>query len=154
MKPIFLNTETDKLGNKINIFRTDTIAMSPVYTFFLRSMAELIDNGHAFPFTNWNDGDCAAIYAEQDGKVLGHIVYSTDKINEGGFLWIVLSAVDKDARGRGIYTIMHNYFEERAKQMGCWSIASHIHRNNTVRLESAAKVGMKPIFYFMGKKIQ
>ncbi len=146
--------ETDNLGNEIEILKTDTLAMSPIYTFFLRHMAELIDNGHAYPMTAWEDQDCGAVYAVENGKILGHIVYSTEKIKESGFLWIVLSAVDKDCRGRGIYTMLHKHFEDIAKQMGCWSIASHIHKNNKVRLASAEKVGMKPVFYFMGKKLQ
>ena len=150
MKPIFLNCETDKLGNEINIFRTDHVARSPIYTFFLRQMAELIDNGFGTAATVWNDKTCGAVYAEQNGKILGHIVYDTEKPER---LWITLSAVDETCRGRGIYTILHKYFEQIAKEKGCQYISSYVHSKNLVRQKSAEKVGMKPFYYLMIKEI-
>lgn len=149
-----LATEVDKLGNTIEIMQCDTLGHSPVYSFFLRHMSALIDNGHCFPITTWDDDRCGAVYAQANGKVLGHIVYDTDNPNAPGALWITLSAVDESCRGRGIYTILHKYFEQVAKERGCWSIASHVHVKNTVRLKSAESVGMKPVFYVIGKKIQ
>lgn len=151
MEPILLNTETDKSGEKINIFHTERLALSPVYTFFLRQIADLIDAKHALAKTTWVDANCGAVYAEKDGKILGHIVYSTEYVKSKNSLWIELSAVDQQYRGRGIYTILHQYFELIAKQLGCSTIASQVHKNNTVRLESAEKVGMKKTFYQMVK---
>jgi GNAT superfamily N-acetyltransferase len=145
----FLSTELDKNGKAINIYRVDRIAMSPVYSFFLKQMAELIDNKHAYPMTTWDD-NCGAVYAEENGNVLGHIVYDLQKKD---ILWITLSAVDKSHRGRGIYTILHNHLEQTAKEINYNVIASHIHVNNTVRLASAEKAGMKPIYYYMAKKV-
>jgi GNAT superfamily N-acetyltransferase len=144
-----LSKELDKNGKEINICRVDKISMSPVYTFFLRQIADLIDNRHAYPVSTWNDS-CGAIYAEENGNILGHIVYDANKAD---VLWIVLSAVDEDHRGRGIYTILHRYFEKTAKELNFNFISSHIHINNTVRLKSAEKVGMKPVYYYMAKKI-
>lgn len=152
MKIQQLAIETDKLGNEIIVMHSNSLSMSPVYTFFLRQMANLIDNEFGYPITSWEDENCEAVYVtDKDGKVLGHIVYEhqTDK----NLLWIVLSAVDTVCRGRGIYTIMHKYFEQVAKERGCWAIASHVHKNNAVRLASAAKVGMVPVFHYMGKKL-
>jgi GNAT superfamily N-acetyltransferase len=150
MKIEFLNSEMDKLGNEIKIFRTDQLGMSPIYTFFLRQMAELIDKGFGTSTTSWDDKTCGAVYAEQDGKILGHIVYDTSK---PGHLWITLSAVDETCRGRGIYTILHKYFEQTAKEKDCKYISSYVHVKNFVRQQSAEKVGMKPLFYYMIKKI-
>lgn len=146
-----LSVETDKLGNEIQIMKTDRLGMSPIYTFFLRQMADLIDAGLCFPNTTWDDNTCGAVYATQDGKTLGHIVYEYRE--EQKVLWITLSAVDSSCRGRGIYTILHKHFESIAKEMGCWAIASHVHKDNLVRQESCKNVGMQPIFYFMGKKL-
>lgn len=154
MAIIHLATEIDKTGSTVEIFQTTSLGMSPIYTFFLRHMAELIDNGFAYPVSSWEDQYCEAVYAEQDGKVIGHIVYSTEYIKKQGNLWITLSAVDNGARGKGIYTLLHNHFEQVAKDYGCWAIASHVHKNNKVRLASAEKVGMKPIFHYMGKKLR
>lgn len=151
---IELGTEVDKEQNQIKIFQTTTLAMSPIYTFFLRQMADVIDKNFGYPTTNWKDENCGAVYAEdKEQNILGHIVYSDEFVKSNGYLWITLSAIDEKFRGRGIYTILHKYFEAVAKEKGCWAIASHVHKNNLVRLESAKKVGMSPIFHFIGKKI-
>jgi len=150
-----MGTEIDKLGNEVRVFNSTTLAMSPFYTFFLRQMANLIDNGFGYPITSWQDSDCGGVYAvDKDDKILGHIVYSKELLEKSNMLWITLSAVDEDCRGRGIYTILHGYFEQVAKDMGCWAISSHVHKNNKVRLASAEKVGMNPIFQYMAKKLK
>jgi GNAT superfamily N-acetyltransferase len=154
--PILLSTEKDKLGNNINIYLIDSINMSPIIPFFLRHYSELMINGHSYPSIEWDKvtEHYGAIYAEQDEKILGHIVFSREHIQKEGYLWIVLSAVEHECRGRGIYTMLHEYFESHAKKLGCWAIASFIHKNNAVRLASAAKVGMAPVFHFMGKRLK
>lgn len=151
MKITPLGTETDKLGNEIQIMKTDTLGASPIYSFFLRQMAELIDAGYSLPVQTWDDNKCGAIYATVNNKVIGHIVYEFKP--DQNTLWITLSAVDSSCRGRGIYTILHKHFEAVAREMGCWAIASHVHKDNLIRQASCKQVGMKPIFYFMGKKL-
>jgi len=149
---IQLGSEHDSMGQELIIMQSTSLAMSPVYTFFLRATADLIDAGYAWPMTAWQDADCEAVYAEIDGKIIGHIVYSKEKLDKK-ILWITLSAVDPEYRGRGIYSLLHKYFESIAKELGCAYIASQVHKNNTPRLQSAAKEDMKPTFYYMGKKI-
>lgn len=153
MTATFLGTETDKQGNQINIFYTDAIAMTPVYVFFLKQMAKLMENGLTFPVTSWVDQYLGAVYAEADGKIIGHIAYSTENVPSKKMLWIMLSATDDDCRGRGIYTILHRYFEDVAREKGCIAIASHIHKNNKIRLASAEKVGLNPMMHYVAKKI-
>lgn len=152
MQPIFLNKEIDKLGNQIHINQVDSIAFSPVYTFFIKHVAELIDEGHHIAKTTWDDNECGAIYAEKDGEILGAIIYSTSFLKKRS-LYIELSAVKKEHRGKGIYTMLHPYFEMKAKELGCDTITSRVHKNNSVRLKSAEKVGMKMLFYQMIKVI-
>jgi GNAT superfamily N-acetyltransferase len=154
--PILLSTKQDKLGNNVDIYRIDNINMSPLIPFYLRHMSELIENGFSYPTIEWDkiEEHYGAIYAEQDGKIIGHIVFSREHVNKEGYLWIALSAVEHDSRGKGIYTMLHPYFETHAKELGCWAIASYVHKNNAIRLASAAKVGMAPIFHFMGKKLK
>jgi len=147
-------TETDKLGNIIEIMHCDSITeVRGLYTFFLRQTADLIDNQLAYPLTTWDDSD-AAIYITQDDKILGHIVYSLGGPQKRkGVIWISLSAVDPDYRGRGLYTIMHKYFEQIGRDNGCTSMASLIHKRNSTRLKSAEKVGMIAVFNYMMKDI-
>jgi GNAT superfamily N-acetyltransferase len=154
MKDILLGTEKDKLGNAVSIYRSDKLGMSPAFPFFLKHYAELIEAGLSYSLTTWDDDRCGVIYAIHNDHILGHIVYDKDNPNAAGALWITLSAVEKDSRGLGIYTLLHKYFEQTAKEFGYWAIASHVHVDNVVRLKSAEQVGMKPIFYTMGKRIK
>jgi GNAT superfamily N-acetyltransferase len=148
-----LGKEKDKNEREIEIIKSTELAMSPIYTFFLREMADLIDSGYAFPQTSWEDKDCEAVYAVYDEEILGHIVYSKEYLVKKNTLWITLSAVRKEERGVGIYSILHKYFEEIAKEYNCSIIASQVHKNNKTRLISAQKVGMNPVFYYIGKKL-
>lgn len=152
MNCILLSVEKDIDGAAFEVKKIDKISHSPIYTFFLRQQAELIDAGFSYPYTSWNDDTCGAVYAERNGEIMGHIVYDNTKYTCA--LWIVLAAVDKKFRKRGIYTILHQHFELVAKDMACWYIASHIHVNNSVGLASAEKIGKKPLFHFVTKKIQ
>lgn len=149
MKPEFLGNEVDKNGNSIQIYKVDRIGMSPVFTFFLRQIADLIDNGYGFPVTSWDD-DCSSLYAMQGDKIIGHIVYDTKK---KGVLWIVFSATDENYRRLGIYSTLFKYLEQIAKDLNFWVISSHSHINNQDRLKTAEKVGMKPVYYYMAKKL-
>lgn len=152
MQLIYLNKEVDKTGASLEIIHVEKIASSPVYTFFIRHMAELIDSGFAMARTTWKDNECGAIYAEENGVIVGAIIYSREYLDKN-CLWIELSAVRNDCRKRGIYSILHNYFEMLAKKMNCDSISSKVHKNNVVRLSSAEKVGMNIAFYQMVKMI-
>jgi GNAT superfamily N-acetyltransferase len=151
MEAVTIAEEIDSTGKTVVIKQIDKITYRPLYSFFLRQQAELIESGLSYPRTSWNDNSCGAIFAEEEGKIIGHIVYDTEKQPDA--LWITLSAVESSCRGRGIYHLMHKHFEVLAKEKGCWYIASHVHINNSTRLKSAEKEGMKPIFYFMAKKI-
>lgn len=151
MEPKILATEFDNSGNSITIKQVDKITYPPLYPFFLREQANLIEAGLSYPQTSWNDDSCGAIFAEKDGKIIGHIVYDVSR--QPGALWIILSAVEESSRRTGIYHLMHKHFESLAKEFGKWYIASHVHIKNAARLKSAEKEGMKPIFYFIAKKL-
>jgi GNAT superfamily N-acetyltransferase len=149
-----LATETDKLGNIIEVMQCDSITeVRELYSFFLRRNAELIDLQMAYPLITWEDTD-GAVYITYDDKIIGHIVYSIGgPAKREGMIWITLSAVDPDYRGRGLYTIMHKYFEQIGRDNGCTNMASLIHKRNSTRLKSAEKVGMIAVFNYMMKDI-
>ena len=151
--PKILAVEKDKNGNNITIKSVDKLLSHlPLCSFFLKQQAMLLDNGHSFPMPSIDDSTSSAVYAEEDGEILGHIVFN--HLEKKGTLWIILSAIDKKHRGRGIYTILHRYFELIAKEKKCWYISSHIHINNHVRLQSAKEVGLEPMFYYMFKRLE
>jgi ribosomal protein S18 acetylase RimI-like enzyme len=150
MKIELLATEQDKLKNFVEIKKCDTIAHSPVYTFFLKTMAETIDNGFGIPVTSWSDLECEAIYAEMNNQILGLIVYS--KLDRGT-IFIKLGAVSKEFRGRGIYTILYKHLESVAISQGYDAISSLIHRNNTIIQETVKKENRWPEYCFYAKRL-
>ncbi len=150
-EPTSVTKEKDKNGKPVLVKTVPRIGGSEVYTFFLRQMADLIDNGHSNAATTWEDDHGAVYVTELDGTILGHIVYLHSK--EKQMLWITLSAVASEARGRGLYTLMHRYIEHIGRTLKCTSIQSTVHVNNTVRLASAEKMGMLPQFHVMYQKL-
>jgi ribosomal protein S18 acetylase RimI-like enzyme len=145
-----LASEVDKLGNIIDIKKCDTIAHSPVFTFFLRTMAETIDSGFGYPVTSWKDDDCEVVYAESNGKILGNIVYSK---SDSRTLFIELAAVDKEFRNRGIYGILYKHVENVARSYNYDAISSLVHKSNSIVLESIKKVDRYPQFCFYAKRL-
>ena len=128
--------------------------MSPAYTFFLVHMADLIDAGHALPLTSWKDEDLSVLYAKQNGKIVAVIVYSTKGAETFGFNWSVFGAVAPELRRQGIYGKLYKYLEDITKKIGCTAIISRVHKDNTVRLEGAAKSGMSLVYYYMIKDLR
>jgi GNAT superfamily N-acetyltransferase len=153
MQSQLLLTKADSAGNQINYYRFDALAHSPAYTFFLRELANLIDSGYAHPITSWEDQDCACIYAEHDGQIIGAIVYSTRTVNKQGSVWLLIGSVIKQYQGLGIYRVLRTLLEDIARELGCWGVASYIHVNNQSALKMAEALGARPVYYYMAKKI-
>jgi RimJ/RimL family protein N-acetyltransferase len=147
-----LGKETDKAGNTVTIYQSLHLGMSPAFSLFLKHYHELIDSGYGFPVTTWDDDRCGILYAKKDNKIVGQITYDTKSPIAPGSLWIVLSSVDKDHRGLGIYKIMHKYADQIAKDLDCHSVSSLVHINNKQQLRALDSVGKKPVFYLVGKK--
>jgi NAD-dependent DNA ligase len=78
-----LSEGIDKLGTATVIKHSKHVSFTPAYTFFIREVADLIDNKNSLPYTYWEDKDCAIIWAEQDEKVVG--ILSGMKIVISGF---------------------------------------------------------------------
>jgi GNAT superfamily N-acetyltransferase len=151
MNTKLLSIEQDKQGNILKINQTEKLAYSTAYSFFLREYARSVDEGYSHPVTCWDDHHCGAIYVESNGVIVGINVYSEHKLKE--CLWSLFIAVDKDYKNRGIYTVMFSHFEKLAKEKNLQFIASYVHVDNEIRLLTADKVGMKPVFYVMHKQI-
>ena len=147
-----ISTEPDRLGQMVNIRYVEEITNTPVLSFFLRNMAQLIDRGHstqAIPST----AKLKAVYAEMDGQVVGHIVFDILDGHIPRTSWIVLSAIDDAYQRRGLYTILHRHFEAWSLKLNCPKIASFVHVDNLVRQASCSQVGMKPVYYRMEKEL-
>lgn len=144
----------EKLKNHTTMIikHSQTIAFSPAYTFFLRQVAELVDNKHGSPFTSWDDNETGIIWGEVDNVIVGIFAYHKEQIKYG-VLNICLTSVDKDHRGNGIHTVLNKYFEKTAIRLGCSITAATVHPDNHVRLKSAEKDGLKIGYYKLYKKL-
>ena len=135
-----LGTEIDKKGDTLTVKHSKFLAFSPAYTFFIREMADLIDDKNAHPFTTWEDNNTEIIWVELEKKIVGILCYNKEYVNAPWpFLAITLTATHKDFRQRGIHTIMNKYFENRAANLGCLGIRATVNVNNSVRLITAKK---------------
>ena len=148
-----LGEEIDKKGSTLIIKHSSTLAYSPAYSFFLRQVAELIDNKHGAPAMIWSDDQCGIIWAESDGIIYGIFAYTKEAVERFKILSITLTAVDRQYRERGVHTILNKYFEETAKNLGCFITEATVNPNNTVRLATAKKDGLTIKYKNMFKKV-
>jgi GNAT superfamily N-acetyltransferase len=148
-----VGTETDATGAQLNISFTDMITGSCAMSLFLKTYAEIIDTAFAAPMITWaevNKSHC--IYAtDSNNLVIGGIVFEYRHFARGG--WITLSFTHPENRGRRINQILHKYLEEFIRLRGGDHIASQVHVNNTARLRSSERVGLKPQYYRMYKQL-
>jgi hypothetical protein len=150
-----LGTEIDKKNNNLILKHSDHVSFTPAYTFFIREVASLIDNGNGLPYTYWNDKNCSIIWAEQENKVVGILCYDNSFSKKlMPFLAITLTAVDENFRQRGIHQIMNKHFEQQAKLKNCIAIRATVNLNNHVRFKTAEKDNLLPLMYVMSKKIK
>lgn len=149
-----LGTETDKKGSTLIIKHSEQLAFSPAYTVFIREMANLIDIGNGTPYTSWTDKDCGIIWAEINDEVAGIFCYDKSFINHPiAFLAIQLTAVKEEYRERGIHTVLNKYFEQTAVRLGCSSTRATVNVKNSIRLKTAEKDNLNPLFIVMSKRI-
>jgi len=147
-----LGKEITKNSEELTIKHSAELAHSPAYTFFLRQMAELMDNGHSAKMTTWVDSECGIIWAELDTNVVGIFAYKKDQIKYK-VLNILLTAVDANHRNKGIHTILNKYFEQTALNLDCNVTVATVHPNNKIRLATAEKDGLKIFYHKLYKKL-
>ena len=150
---VVLGTETDKAGNSLTVYKSRQLGMSPAYSFFIKSYAETVDLGFAYPTTCWDDQRCGVIYVTDANEIIGQITYDTNSPISPGSLWIVLSSVKPSYRGQGIYKLMHKYIDQIAKDGKYDSIVSYVHVDNHAQIKALESVDKKPFFYLVGRKL-
>lgn len=147
-----LAQEVIKDGRLMVIKHSSSMAFTPAFPFYLKQVAELIENGHGSSFTSWDDDTTGIIWGEIDDQIVAIFAYHTDQLKYK-ILNVCLTSVEKSHRGLGIHTIMNRYFELIAKRLGCTVTAATVHPNNTVRLKSAEKDGLKIGYYKLYKRL-
>ncbi len=147
-----LGTVPDKTGKDVVVKYSNFVGGGPpdLMSFYYRSMADTIDNGHSWCRIQIHDR-CKAVYVEVDNKIVGACVVDWDPAYLS--LFVVLTAIDKEYRGRGLYKIIFEFLEQQAKELGAVEITSMVNVRNTTSFEARKSVGMYPVAYKMHKPV-
>jgi RimJ/RimL family protein N-acetyltransferase len=153
MKFQLIGTNVDKQGNSFDVVYLKNIGGHQIEQMFVDQFTELVEQGLSLPMTHPDKiGKSKAIYAEQNNKILGFIIFGHAK--ETNSLWKSLSYVYPENRNKGIFKILHSYLDQIALDIGCVSITSHVHVNNHAQLEIAERLGLKKVYYLVGKYVK
>lgn len=148
-----IRNATDGLGSAVSVWHSDQIGQQPAVTaMYLRATTFLIERGWAMaPFaltTNFHN----VIWVENEaGTPMGGVIYEYHPHNKQG--WIVLIFTDEEFRGRHVYTILQQAFEDEVIRLGATSIASLAHKDNVARLKAGTREGMEPQFLRLYKDL-
>jgi ribosomal protein S18 acetylase RimI-like enzyme len=142
----------DKTGQIVEVKFCNQASIGPaeLMSFFYKNLAELIDAGHGLQWPGYSSKSMA-VYLEIDNVIVGHIMFNFNADMKQTH--IVLSAVDKNYRNRGLYKILHYELMKVSKKLGATQITSFVHINNTIMKTAAQSVDYSPQFYKMLKDI-
>lgn len=148
-----IGSEPDSTGAIVTATYMEAIGGSRIVPVLMKNFVKLIEDGHAGKWVTFNNKS-KAVYIEIDNKIVGHIVYDHRSDDLFKTAWIILSWVDENYRRRGLYKILHKYFEKVLKETGSTKIASYVSVNNAARLASCESVGMIKHCYRMEKHLE
>lgn len=157
MKPhwITLHKVETKEGKVLEFKHSEHLHFSPPYTYFLRKIADLIDEGNGLAFTMWKDRSSGILWAEEDGKIVGIICYSKLATSEKlPYLFVHLYTLEDGYREKGIGSTLNEYFEQVAKNLYCKAVRRSALLVDRVRADDLHKLGYTPIILNMLKEIK
>ena len=139
----------DTLEQKIDFFKSDKIFGTPAMPLALRANAELIDQKMALGAAIKNKHKI--IWAQIGNITVGGLCYKFQKFNTA---YIVLSFTDPKYRGLGINLLCRQHFENECKNNNIEFIMTSVHIDNKASFDNNLKVGLKPVFTTMMKKLK
>ena len=145
-----LETTQDKNGKEIQIY-SGVVAFSPAFSSLLKAYAELLDNKLAPAHFDFSNEDFMLWVQYTDGTVLGGMCFEVDA--DWNAIGLKMGWTEKEYRSMGINTLCHKWLEQEARDRNLKRIISMVHVKNEMRMRSAAKVGLNPLFYLMYKKV-
>jgi GNAT superfamily N-acetyltransferase len=145
-----LETTQDKNGKEIQVY-SGVVSASPAFSSLLRSYADLVDRKLALLHFDFDSEDFMLWVQYTDGTILGGMCFNID--SEWSAIELKMGWTEKEYRSTGINTLCHKWLEVEAKDRNLNRIISMVHVKNEMRLRSAAKVGLNPLFYLMYKKV-
>jgi GNAT superfamily N-acetyltransferase len=128
--------------------------MSKAYVYFLKTYADLIDQGVEYPRTKWNDIDCGIMWAEENDTPIGFLMYDhRSPGQQTKTLTVLVAFVSEEHRNKDVYEQMISNLEEYAKQQGYHALSFTVHNNNLDLLAVARGNGYNAEHYIMMKRI-
>jgi GNAT superfamily N-acetyltransferase len=154
MKEIFLSQlEADQ--NKIfKIYQSEPLHYNPVYSFFLHSTAQMIDDKLFPPATEWRDDRCGIIYVKHNNEPVAFLVYDLDYDgNDRNEIVCIKSVyVKHEYRLNGIFKKMHDHLISYIKRKGYTHLII-IAYGNTDLEKCLDKLNMSLVCYKTWKRI-
>jgi hypothetical protein len=139
----------DKLKEKVDFYKSESLFGLPVLSLALRCQAELIDKKMSFDtqieITN------RIIWAQIGSDVVGGLCY---KFKEFGCGFIVLSFTDPVYRGLGINLLCRHYFENDCIANHMTHVTTEVHVDNHASINNNKKMGLNPIFITLMKQLK
>jgi hypothetical protein len=151
MKHHLIGTEIDKLGSKVAVyFCKGEDINTEVTSFFLTHLADLIESGHATRNYMPNLTNARIIYLKINDEIAGHIIWEWQGNDT---TYIIFTTIDNKYNKRGLYSIMHRYYEDRIKKGGALYSKSQLHINNSRIISISKQNGYEVEYYKMIKKL-
>jgi hypothetical protein len=146
-----IGSEIDKLGNEINVhFCLYENMTAKLTAFFARQWAELLESGFATSNFIPSINACRVIYLTFNNEIIGLRIW----VWEQNTTRIILTAIDKNYRRRGLLKLIVKYYDDRLIHANCIKSITFIHVNNTAMMEAARQSGYETELVKMVKKYQ
>lgn len=149
-----LGNTVDKSGAtvEVNLLKMEELSRE-LNVFFLRRWADLVEAGHANAnyIPSFKAGTSRILYITIDGEIAGHILFEFTTAKE---CFIHFTVVEEKFRRRGLYQIMHTFYDQVMSYNKVSKTRSHLHANNAAIIEAAKKDGYTVEYYRMVKEHQ
>ena len=146
-----IGTEVDKLGNEIKVHFCNHESMpAKVTAFFARQWGELLEAGFATSNFIPSIKSCRVIYLTYNDEIIGLRVW----VWEHSATRIILTAIDKNYRRRGLLKLIVKYYDGRVKNGKCTKSITFIHVGNTAMMVAARQAGYETEIVKMIKRYE
>lgn len=149
-----IGTEIDKLGSEVNLYFCTGEGITPeLHAFFERQVALIIEKGYASVdyLPDLVQIKAKVIYVTIDNEIAAHIIWRWESPEK---VYIILTAISDKYEKRGLYAIMHRYYEDRIKKGGAIFSKSFLHIHNKRIIDISRKNGYTVELIKMSKKLQ
>jgi hypothetical protein len=139
-----IGSAVDKQGDRVDFYQSQSLSFCPATGLFLKTLGDLWERGLSNPYISFGNKS-QIIWAQKDTEIVGGIVY--DYNDEAKVGWIILGFVATNQRRKGIYTALHNVFEDEIKKIGGLRIGTQLHVDSTNQVSTAEALGLENFFY-------